>query len=201
MRLVHLPKYGPVHRFADYHVYRALSILSDRKRRGRKQLADLVGLGEGSMRTIVGWMREKGLVSVKQTGVRITNTGLEFFSTLPVHVKGMQSSDISVGSCNVAVLVRGGTEDVGSGIEQRDAAIKAGADGATTIVVKGGRLIVPTDYDLDRENPDLASSIRDLFELKDGDVIIVGSATSRKIAEEGALAAALELLRTQVLLV
>jgi hypothetical protein len=194
MRLVDLPKYGPVHRFADYHVYSVLSILSDRKRRGRKQLAEIVGVGEGSMRTILGWMREKGLASVKQTGVRITNTGLEFFSRLPVHVRNMESSDISVGSCNVAVLVSGRKEEVGSGIEQRDAAIKAGADGATTIVVKGGRLIVPTDYDLDKEDSDLASSIRDLFELKDGDVIIVGSATSRKIAEEGALAAALELL-------
>jgi hypothetical protein len=194
MRLVDLPKYGPVHRFADYHVYRVLSILSDRKRRGRKQLAELVGVGEGSMRTILGWMREKGLASVKQTGVRITNTGLEFFSRLPVHVKNMESSDISVGSCNVAVLVRGRGEEIGNGIEQRDAAKKAGADGATTIIVKGGRLVVPTDYDLDVEDPGLASLMKGLFELKDGDVIIVGSATSRKIAEGGALAAALELV-------
>lgn len=194
MRLVDLPKYGPVHRFADYHVYRVLSILSDRKRRGRKLLAELVGVGEGSMRTIIDWMRDKGLVSVKQTGVRITNTGLEFLSRLPVQVRDMESSGISIGGCNVAVLVRGRTEMVGSGIEQRDAAIEAGADGATTIVVSRGRLVVPTGYDLGKEDPDLASSIRRLFKLKDGDVIIVGSAASKRIAEEGALAAALDLL-------
>jgi hypothetical protein len=194
MRLVDLPKYGPVHRFADYHVYRVLSVLSDRKRRGRKHLADLVGVGEGSMRTILSWMRDNGLVGVKQTGVRITNTGLGFFSRLPLQVKDIESSDISVSNCNVAVLVRGRGEEVGSGIEQRDAAIKAGADGATTIVVKGGRLVVPTDYELDTEDPGLASSMRGLFELKDGDVIVVGSAATRKIAEDGALAAALELV-------
>lgn len=194
MKLVNLPKYGPLHRFADYHVYRVLRILSDRKRRGRKQLAVLVGVGEGSMRTILDWMREKGLVSVKQTGARITNTGLEFLSRLPVQVSDMRSSGISLGICNVAVLVRGRTEMVGSGIEQRDAAIKAGAEGATTIVVSGGRLVVPTNYDLDKEDPDLASSIRDIFDLREGDVIVVGSAASRDTAEEGALAAALDLL-------
>jgi hypothetical protein len=194
MKLVSLPKYGPMHRFSDYHVYRVLSILSDRKRRGRKQLAGLVGIGEGSIRTILAWMRDREMISVRQTGVRITNAGLDFFSSLPIKVKDIGSSDIAIGGCCVAVLLRGRRRDVGSGIEQRDAAIKAGADGATTMVVKGGRLMVPTDYDLDAERPALASSIRSLFDLKEGDMIIIGSAGSRQAAEEGALAAALELV-------
>jgi hypothetical protein len=42
MKLVDLPCYGLVHCFGNHHVYRTLMVLSDQKRKGRKQIADAV---------------------------------------------------------------------------------------------------------------------------------------------------------------
>ncbi|HXZ23889.1 MAG TPA: DUF4443 domain-containing protein, partial [Methanomassiliicoccales archaeon] len=155
MKLVDLPKYGPLHRFADYHVYRTLLALADGRRRGRKQLAEAVGLGEGSMRTIVEYLRDKGQIDVKQTGIKISSRGAEFVKQMPVKLERLEPSSISLGTRNVAVQVKGKAKKIGLGIEQRDAAIKAGADGATTIVVSGGKLVIPPDYFVDRETPEI----------------------------------------------
>lgn len=194
MKLLDLPKYGPVHRFADYHVYRTLFLLSDGRRRGRKQLADAIGVGEGSMRTIVEFLRDKGYVDVKQTGIKVSSKGMEFLRSIPIRMERLEPSDISIAVRNVAVLVRNRAGSVSLGIEQRDAAIKAGAEGATTILVKGGKLIVPPDYLLDKEKPEIAKGLRKLLSPGEGDIIIVGAAEQYGLAEDGALAAAFALL-------
>jgi hypothetical protein len=194
MKLLDLPKYGPVHRFADYHVYRTLLLLSDGRRRGRKTLADSVNIGEGSMRTIIEFLRDKGYVDVKQTGIKISTKGAEFVRNLPIRMERLDPSDISVAMRNVAVLVKNRADRVTLGIEQRDAAIKAGAEGATTIVVKDGKLLVPPDYLLDKEKPEIAQGLRKLLCPSDGDIVIVGAAQEYDRAEDGALAAAFALL-------
>jgi len=194
MRLLDLPKYGPVHRFADYHVYRTLLLLSDGRRRGRRSLADSVNIGEGSMRTIIEFLRDKGYVDVKQTGIKISVKGCEFVRKLPIRMERLEPSDISIAMRNVAVLVRNRADKVTLGIEQRDAAIKAGAEGATTIVVKGGKLLVPPDYFLDKERPEIARGLRKLLAPNEGDIVIVGAAQEYDRAEDGALAAAFALL-------
>ena len=194
MKLLDLPKYGPLHRFADYHVYRTLLVLADGRRRGRRQLAGSVGLGEGSMRTIVEYLREKGTIEIKQTGIKISNKGLEFLKQVPLKVQRLHPSDISISERNVAVQVKGRSRRIGLGIEQRDAAIKAGAEGATTIIVVGGRLVVPPDYSLDEEKPSITADLRGTFDLNEGDVVIIGTASSYDRAEDGALAAAFDLV-------
>ena len=194
VRLIDRPKYGPLFRFSDYHVYKTLSLLSDGRRKGRKQLADRIGVGEGSMRTIVDYLRDENLIDVKQTGVKITKKGLEYIVRLPLQVYTLDVPDISLGQQSVAVLVKGASSKIGSGMEQRDNAIKAGADGATTIIVQGDRLTVPVDYDLDKDRPEIAAAIRRLFDLSDGDVVIIGSSSDVQRAEEGALAAAFEII-------
>jgi len=194
MKLIDRPKFGPLFRFSDYHVYKTLSLLIDGRRRGRKQMADRIGVGEGSMRTIVEYLRAEGWVDVKQTGIKITKTGMEFITQLPLQVYVLDVPDISLGKHSVAVQLRGMASKIGSGMEQRDQAIKSGADGATTVVVKGDRLTIPVDFDLDNDRPEVAGAIRRLFDVEDGDVIIIGTSADLQKAEEGALAAAFELL-------
>lgn len=194
MKLIDLKEFGPIHRFGDHHVYRALAYLSDGKRRGRKSLAEGIGIGEGSIRTILEFLRDKGFVDIKQTGIQITKSGIYFLEGIPIGVQRLPPSDISLSEKNVAVHVKSSSNMIFSGIQQRDSAIKAGADGATTIVVKEGNLIVPPDYNLDQDQSGDANFLRSHFGIKDGDVIIIGTAKNFDDAENGAVAAALDIL-------
>ena len=138
MKLVDLPRYGPVHRFADYHVYKTLSVLSDGRRKGRKQLADMVNVGEGSMRTIIEYLRDHEMIEVKQTGVKIASKGHEFLSKLPIYMERVEPTDSTLGElqrCRSWSKVM--SMKIKMGVEQRDSAIKAGAEGATTVIVSG----------------------------------------------------------------
>jgi hypothetical protein len=98
-----------------------------------------------------------------------------------------------VGPCSHAVLVKGAVELIRSGIEQRDAAIKVGARGATTLVYRGGRFQMPG---VDMEVPEeIRVRLLEGLDVEDGDVIIVGAGDTPLSAEIGAKAAALDLLR------
>lgn len=194
MKLIERSKYGPLHRFTDYHVYKTLSVLSDGTRKGRKQLADKVGVGEGSMRTIVECIRERGYIDVKQTGIKITKKGSEFYNEIPLQIYTLGESDLVHGRKGVAVQVKGVEDKIGSGMEQRDRAMIAGADGATTVLVKNGKLQIPGGIDLEGIYPDTASTLSKLFDLENGDIIIIGTASEYELAEEGAVTAALDLI-------
>jgi len=194
MKFIQQPRYGPLHRFTDYHVYKSLSILSDGERKGRKLLADRIGVGEVSMRTIVEYLRKQGLIEIKQTGIRITRKGQELISRVPLQTYSLESQSMTLGDASVAVQVKNVGHKVGSGLEQRDRALLAGAKGATTVVVRKGELIIPVDYNLDTELPDAAAEIRRLFDLEENDVIIIGTSVDLQKAEEGALSAAFELI-------
>ncbi|MBA3043514.1 DUF4443 domain-containing protein, partial [archaeon] len=96
-------------------------------------------------------------------------------------------------------FIRKKAHKISSGIEQRDAAIKAGAVGATTIICKKKKLVFPVaNYSFETKEPVLAESLHSKFMPEDNDVIIIGSANSLKMAEEGALAAALELVKFKI---
>jgi len=194
MKLVDLPRYGPVHRFGNHHVYRTLMVLSDQKRKGRKHIAEAVGIGEGSMRTIIEYLRELDMIDIQQTGVKITRHGNAFLSDLPIKMANIGHGSIAVGLECVAVQMSNNGDKIKLGVEQRDSAIMAGADGATTLVVQGGKLIVPPDYVIDDHDPALVGRLRSTFNLRDGDAIIIGTASTVTKAENGALAAAFDLL-------
>ena len=94
--------------------------------------------------------------------------------------------------------MRGAANKVRQGIEQRDAAIKAGATGAAMLMYKGGKLIMPTisEY-VARDYPSVAKQIMEIFQPKESDVIILGSANTKDLAEDGARAAAWTLMETE----
>ena len=104
----------------------------------------------------------------------------------------LSQAGITVGAYDYAVLVKGVTSQVKSGIEQRDSALMAGAKGATTLVYRGNQFHVP--------GVDVVPSVLLVRELlcrlkpEEGDVVIIGTADSILKAELGAKSAALELL-------
>jgi hypothetical protein len=98
---------------------------------------------------------------------------------------------LETGPTSFVIHLRGRADTIISGVKERDAAVRAGAVGATILTFKDGVLSVPTVYrDLSSKYPDLAEQIYRSFSLADGDALIVASAENRWRALEGTLAAA-----------
>ena len=193
MRIIDTPQYGPMFRFTDANVYWALYVLSDGKRMGRKRLAEEIGVGEGSMRRILETLRQWEMITIKQTGITITRSGLGFLAEIPIKVVDLDLKDAIVGTYGQAVVVYGVGKKIENGMQQRDAGIKAGATGCTTLVIRDGALMVPPDWNMDEKNPAVAARVREVTNITEDDAIIVGSAYDQHTAIVAALTAAFEL--------
>jgi len=193
MKIINAPQYGPMFRFADSNVYWALHLLSSGKRIGRKRLAEMIGVGEGSMRRIIDTLREWEMITVKQTGISITKSGTGFLSELPMRVIDIDLGDSVIGSFQQGVIVLDVAHKIENGMQQRDAGIKAGADGCTTIVIRNGAMMIPPSWNMDETRPELAARIRADTKITEKDVIIVGSSNDMMSAVNAALSAAFEL--------
>lgn len=191
MKIIDEPQFGPMFRFNDANVYWALHILSDGRRMGRKRLADEVGVGEGSMRRIIDTLKEWDFINIKQTGITITKAGLSFLEQIPIRPVDIFVEGSVAGACQQGVLVLGGADKVVNGMEQRDAGIKVGADGCTTIVIRDGALMIPPDWNMDEKTPELAYKIRKEIGLTQSDALIIGGGENQTVATEAALTAAL----------
>jgi DNA-binding Lrp family transcriptional regulator len=183
---------GPLPRFADLHVKKVLELLSRDGRMSRKEISVRTGLGEGSVRTILRKLKQRGLVSSTRAGHFLTEKGRSAvggsLDAVEVSVPGL-----TVGRANVAVLVRGASHLIKKGIEQRDEAIKAGAGGATVLVCRGGRLEFPEPFM--RVKRAAEEELMEKLRPREGDVVIIGTADNLRAAEEGARAAARSLRR------
>ena len=193
MRIIDTPQYGPMFRFTDANVYWALYVLSDGKRMGRKRLSEEIGVGEGSMRRILETLRQWEMINIKQTGITITRSGLGFLSEIPIKVVDVDLKDSVVGDYNQAVIVYGVGKKIQNGMQQRDAGVRVGAIGCSTLVVRDGVLMMPPDWNMDKECPETAAKIREVTNITEDDVIIVGSANDQHTAVVAALTAAFEL--------
>lgn len=194
MKIMDIPAFGPMFRFTDANVYYALYILSDGKRIGRKKLAEEAGVGEGSMRRILDKFREWNFVQIKQTGISITKAGLVFLDQIPVRLIDVDLQGSVVGDFTQGVIVYGASSKIVNGMQQRDAGIKAGAEGCTTIVIRDGKLMIPPDWNMDEQTPELAYKIRKDTGITADDVIIVGGGSSKIAAVEAVLNAVFELV-------
>ena len=83
-----------------------------------------------------------------------------------------------------------------SGIEQRDSAIRLNAAGATTYVIRAGKIAIPGgSTDCEKDFPSRVwSTLRAELRPKDGDAVIVCGARDETTAKLGALSAAVALL-------
>src|SRR5574344_871530 len=191
MKIIDEPQFGPMFRFNDANVYWSLHLLSDGRRMGRKRLADEVGVGEGSMRRIIDTLKEWDFINIKQTGITITKAGLSFLDQLPLRPVNIFVDGSVAGACQQGVLVLGGADKVVNGMEQRDAGIKVGADGCTTIVIRDGILMIPPDWNMDEKTPELAYKIRKEIGMTQSDALIIGGGETQALATEAAITAAL----------
>lgn len=178
---------GPLPRFAEVHVRRALELIAEHGRIGRKQLAEELGVGEGSMRTILNQLKKRGLITSSRGGHALTPKGKRFLGK-PFEFVQIDAGDLTVGRVDVVTIVRGAARKVKRGIEQRDEAIKVGAMGATVLIFRREKFQFPDGFL--KIGKELSDTLRKIFKPREGDVIVIGSAGNAAKAEEGARAAA-----------
>jgi predicted transcriptional regulator len=188
---------GPSPKFSIFHILRAVEIVAE-KAIGRSRLAENLEVGEGVMRSVIERLKDAGLIETSKAGCTLTNKGLrlwrEYKSVFKKKVE-IGKNELALAQYNLAILIKNRGHKIKSGVEQRDAAVMAGARGATTILVKEGRLIIPSVSNIVvKDFPKAANQITKNFELEENDVIIIGSADSLGKAEYGTLAAAWTLL-------
>ena len=185
---------GPNPSFTVFDMIRVLEIIAEKGSKARGKLSEKLGLGEGVTRTLISRLKDADLLFVSKGGCVFTEKGKkvwkELRAVLPCKVK-LKKNKLTFAEYNVAVLVKGRSKKVEKGLEQRDAAVRARAKGATTLIFKGGRLILPTiSTDLAKDYPKAFRQITRLMNLEENDVVIIGCGDHLKEAEYGALAAA-----------
>lgn len=183
---------GPTPKFRDYHIWKTLYYLNGSGPLGRKRLALLLEVGEGSTRTILNLLQESGLIVINKNGVLMTPEGRKCWESAYMEIKPIAVRDLTIGRFDVAIRIPKASAKVKYGCEERDTAIKAGAVGATTLVCNGNMLMFPgSDYKVDAK---IDRILRSSFGIQEGDVIIVGTGDDEKSAEIGAVTSGLELL-------
>ena len=188
---------GPSTTFTVFHVFYALELMSQ-KPIGRNKLAKKLNVGDGAVRTIISRLRDAGLIETSKEGCNLTKKGADvwgqFEQVFPKRVE-IAKSELNQSDNNFAFLVKNAGQKVRSGIDQRDAAIIAGARTALVIVFKDGHLRIESVSDcIEKEYPTAANQILKELNPKDNDVIIVASADSALKAKRGAFAASWSLI-------
>ena len=183
---------GPIPKFRDYHIWKTLYCLNQSSPIGRKKLALLLEIGEGSTRTILNLLQDNGLIVINKNGVMMTPEGKSCWESAYMEMKTIDMSEITIGSNDCVVHIPNIASKVKYGCEERDNAIKAGASGATTLICRDGTIVFPgSEYGIDLN---LEKILHYNFKLKDEDVLIIGTAMDVLHAEMGAVTAGLELL-------
>ena len=192
MRPYNIASGGPAPKFTDYHLWKALMIMSETKPIGRKALSIALNLGEGSTRTILDMFSEDNYIVVTKSGAVLSERGKRAKDAVKMDVSIVNVSDLTIGTVNCAVKIRGVSKKVTYGCEERDEAIKAGATGATTLVCSGSRLMFPGSEYL--VSASIEEALKKEFRIGNGDVVIIGTAADEENAEKGAVSAAIRLI-------
>ena len=165
--------------FNSVHVFKVLQLIENKGHVSRNLLCKELSLGEGSVKTLVKHLKAQGIIESTKAGTTITPKGKriseQFFSAIPTEMS-LSKCSIALGKFNYVVLLKQYGFALKSGIEQRDAAIRMGAIGATSLLFMHNSFVMPgTDYDPLTKEPDTTRLLLEKLKPEDGDAIVIGS--------------------------
>lgn len=187
---------GPSPTFSVFHLIGTLELIAN-KPIGRNRLAKELNVGDGAVRTIVERLKTAGLIETSKTGCSLTEKGRKLWKDYSVVVRKaeIESNELTLANHSFAIAVRNRGDRIGSGMEQRDAAIIIGAKSVTTMRFSKGHLIIPSvSNDVAHDFPVAAQEIMKLLAPRENDAVIISSADDPRKAEYGALSAAWTLI-------
>lgn len=186
--------------FTSLDLFVCFWTISERKN-SRASLSSTLGLGEGTVRTMISILTDLGWIVTNNSGCSLSEKGmtkkkeLETMIKRIVYLKKQNSLTFNLPSC--AIVLSKCKHLIGNGVAQRDSAIKSGAEGATTLVIQNGRLTfpdVPGQSDFQKGLDEIALEIGD---FENDDVVILSYSKEQKFAKRGCFAACLSLLDLQ----
>lgn len=182
--------------FEMVHVLKTLQLIQEKGHVSRHTLCKKLDLGEGTVKTLVKHLKIYDLVVTDKSGTRISTKGSKLLSELVLSMPAEMSistCSIALGKFNYGILLRQMSYVIKTGIEQRDAAIKMNALGATTLVYKDKRFIIPnTNFDALHTEQNLHALLVQSLNPEEDDALIIGSDNkSERTAEFAAKSAAL----------
>ena len=177
--------------FSEYDLIKAL-ILIHEKPLGRNQLMLSLGLSEASTRSLMKKLSSAKFVRTTTKGISLNYSGKAFVHKLKAVLSG--PAQINYGEFSIAFRISNSASMINLGLEQRDAAIRAGAEGCLVLIFKNNKLILPGVDSIETVYHDVFSGIQQNFKLSEGDVVIVAFANTKRQAELGAFSAVKTLL-------
>lgn len=186
---------GPAASFSTVHLLLAMERLAANPI-GRSKLAEELRIGEGATRTLINRLKDADLIETSKAGCSLTQDGFKLLGEYQSVIKKVriEKNELTLTDYNYAVLVKHSAQKVKTGMEQRDAAVIAGAKSATTIVCKNGHLTFPSPSREMNGCLKAASQIESILKPRENDTIVIVGSDRPEKAEYGALAAALTLL-------
>jgi hypothetical protein len=146
--------------FEKVHVILALFLFEENKDGiGRYRLGKELLIGEGTVKSMITKLNQKlEFITVLtddnvSKGHILTKKGIEFVENVKKRVQLVESGDLAIlkeiiikaeGGNTYFSIVKGVSDKISNGIEQRDAAIKIGGVGATCLIYNGNDLIFPS---------------------------------------------------------
>ncbi len=189
---------GPSPLFDLTHVIAVVLAIGDAGTMGRARMGREVGLGQGSIRTLIGRLVAEGLVKTRQSGCTLTDSGMEMYHQLRAGVSAIQTLEcqgLRIGELCLGALIKGGYENLGSVTEIRDLALRHGAYGAVIYAYSSNKLFLPSMPEM--KEPEMQNIMRrlvDIFHPHEGDIILVCGAQKSQSAKNALLAVAYSIL-------
>ncbi|MCH8003097.1 MAG: DUF4443 domain-containing protein [Nanoarchaeota archaeon] len=175
---------GNLSNFTKIDILRCL--LKIEKPISRSQLSKELDLGEGTVRSILNILKGNNLLESNKKGHNLSNAGSNIVKKIKdcIDIKKIDLANISPNKKKIGVHIKNPKEIEKSHI-LRDEAVKNGADGAIILNYEEKLRLYDSDYEQD------FSELENKFDLSNKDLVIVAYADSYKLAEHGALAAAI----------
>ncbi|MBO3769978.1 MAG: DUF4443 domain-containing protein [Thermoproteota archaeon] len=110
----------------------------------RARLQELLGLGEGSVKSMIKYMKKHRLISTSRAGSKLTEKGVSMLSKIRVFVPKIcriSLEYLSVGKINYAAVLRG--IKISEILRIRDMVVRFGGTGAVLLFYKDGSVEVP----------------------------------------------------------
>ncbi|MEM2710150.1 MAG: DUF4443 domain-containing protein [Candidatus Methanomethylicia archaeon] len=200
---------GPLPKINLMKLISATIIISWYKPIGRYLLSELTDVPQGVMRGLLKRLQSSNYVMMSKRGAILTPLGEkilnEALNDLKINrinkLNAEEMKSLVQGKCVIGVCIRKVANNIKSGVEQRDEAIKHGARGATTIVCKSNDLHIPPTYEsLKQLSPNIYRLLMVKFNPEDDDVIIISWNDKEGIVLEGIVSAVILTLGLKTLL-